>query len=369
MKRTFNIFSLAMTIALIVSTVGMPAISALAAKPEATDTAAPSTTIDSGPSLFTNGDAATFTFSGTDDSTLPENLTFECSLDGADWEACTSPMTYSDLSEGLHSVYIHSLDEAGNSDAPGDLYAWTVDMTAPTITIVSAPVAYTTDTNPAFQFLGTDNVTTTDSLTYQCALDGASYEACASESGWTGLSAGYHYIHVYTMDEAGNESTPISYGWIVAAERVQNGGFNSYTGNSKIPASWVKNAAFAATDGKDGKTKKEGAASVKISGNGSTKTLTQNIKLQGNSSNWLVFSFWTKAASIPVAGTCQAQLFLYNGTMLKETKTINCLPGTYDFQNTTVNFFASSTFTRAVIKFTYSKSSGSVWFDAVSLIK
>jgi hypothetical protein len=369
MKRTFNIFSLAMTLALIVSSVGMPAISALAAGREAPDTTAPSTTIDSVPSLFTNSDSATFTFSGTDDMSLPENLTFECALDGADWEVCTSPMTYIGLSEGFHSVYIRALDEAGNSDEPGGLYAWTVDMTSPTVTIVSAPVAYTTDTNPAFQFLGTDNVTMTADLAYQCALDGAPYQACSSEVGWMGLGAGYHYLYVYAMDEAGNESTPISYGWIVAAERIQNGGFNSYTGDSKIPTSWVKNAAFAATDGKDKKIKEEGTASVKISGNGSTKTLTQTINLRGNSSNWLVFSFWTKAASVPVAGTCRTELFLYNGTMLKETKTINCLPGTYDFLNTTVNFFGSSTFTKAVIKFTYSKSSGSVWFDAVSLIK
>jgi len=49
---------------------------------------------------------------------------------------------------------------------------------------------------------------------------------------------------------------------------------------------------------------------------------------------------------------------------------VNCSTGTYAaFQKKTITFNATSAYTKAVVKFTYAKASGTVWFDAVSLIK
>jgi M6 family metalloprotease-like protein len=154
-------------------------------------------------------------------------------------------------------------------------------------------------------------------------------------------------------------------------ERALNGGFNSYSGASKIPTSWVKSTNFATTDGKDTTFKKEGAASVKITGESSkTKTLTQTLNISGVSGDKFTFSFWERGSSIPAAGLCKAEVLLYQGTTLKLTKTINCRTGTYStFENKTLTFNATSTYTKVVIKFTYSKASGSIWFDLVSLIK
>jgi hypothetical protein len=76
------------------------------------DTAAPHTTIHSGPSGPTNEDNVTFTFSSED------GATFECSLDGAAYAACTSPKTYTNLSDGHHTFDVTATDRAGNVEPP-----------------------------------------------------------------------------------------------------------------------------------------------------------------------------------------------------------------------------------------------------------
>lgn len=156
----------------------------------------------------------------------------------------------------------------------------------------------------------------------------------------------------------------------VQMERSLNGGFNTYVGKSKIPQSWVA-AKFGLTDGKDLKVKKEGLASVKIIGAaGKSKTLTQTLALSGVPGDVFAFSFWAKGAFIPVAGLCRAQVMLFNGAALVFTQTVNCATGTYvAFQQKTVSFTTPSAYTKAVIKFTYAKASGTVWFDAVSLLR
>src|SRR5438552_735227 len=55
----------------------------------------PDTTIASGPTGLTRSTSATFTFSATD-----PGATFACQLDAGGFVACTSPITYSNLSEG-----------------------------------------------------------------------------------------------------------------------------------------------------------------------------------------------------------------------------------------------------------------------------
>ena len=154
-------------------------------------------------------------------------------------------------------------------------------------------------------------------------------------------------------------------------ERIKNGGVNTYSGTSKVPANWVKNVNFSTTDGKDTSTKKEGLASVKIVGApGKTKTLKQTLTLSGVSGDQFTFTFWARGSAIPAAGVCKGQVMLYDGTALKLTKTVACKTGSYaTFQKKTVTFNATSNYTKVVITFTYSKASGTIWFDWISLMK
>ena len=52
------------------------------------------------------------------------------------------------------------------------------------------------------------------------------------------------------------------------------------------------------------------------------------------------------------------------------TKTVNCSSGTYTaFKQGKITFSATSAYNKAVIKLTYAKASGTIWFDLVSLVK
>ncbi|HYO55704.1 adventurous gliding motility protein AgmC [Archangium sp.] len=85
------------------------------------DTTAPETNISSGPSGTTPEPSATFEL----DSNEP-GVSFECSLDGADYTPCTSPVTFNNLAEGEHTLQVRARDAAGNVDATPATHTWTV---------------------------------------------------------------------------------------------------------------------------------------------------------------------------------------------------------------------------------------------------
>jgi hypothetical protein len=64
-------------------------------------------------------------FAGSSEMTEESQLIFECSLDGGDFAACSSPVTYSDLSEESHTFEVRAIDEAGNADPYPTRFTWT----------------------------------------------------------------------------------------------------------------------------------------------------------------------------------------------------------------------------------------------------
>jgi hypothetical protein len=92
----------------------------------ASDTTAPDTTIDSGPSATITVTDATFDFSASE-----TGATFECRLDGAPYSACTSPKSYTNLSNGSHTFDVRATDGAGNVDATPASSTFTVDVPPP----------------------------------------------------------------------------------------------------------------------------------------------------------------------------------------------------------------------------------------------
>lgn len=185
-------------------------------------------------------------------------------------------------------------------------------------------------------------------------------------TGWSGA-----YTGIGTRTAAMTTTKPFMANF--KKEFVKNSGFNVYpTTASKIPSNWTA-ANFAGTDGKNIIVRKEGVASVKITGAaGKVKTLTQTLTLGYLARKPFTFSFWVKGSFIPpTVGACMGQVTFYNGNTLlaSQTKTITCPLGTYAFQKRTATFNVTETFTKVVIKFAYSKASGTVWFDAVSLLR
>ena len=73
------------------------------------DTTPPVTTIGN---VTVSGTTARVTFSSE------AGATFECSLDGGPFQACTSPKEYTGLSAGSHAVRVRAIDQVGNVGAP-----------------------------------------------------------------------------------------------------------------------------------------------------------------------------------------------------------------------------------------------------------
>ncbi|WP_253910537.1 Ig-like domain-containing protein [Pyxidicoccus fallax] len=170
------------------------------------DTTAPDTTIVSGPSGATNSASATFDFSS------PESpVTYQCSLDGAAFVACTDPQTFTGLAQGNHTLSVRAVDAAGNVDPTPATRTWTVDTVAPDTTIVSGPATVTNATSATFDFSSNDAT-----APFECSLDGAAYVACTDPRTFTGLAEGNHTLSVRARDTAGNvDATPATYAWTI----------------------------------------------------------------------------------------------------------------------------------------------------------
>ncbi len=100
------------------------------------DSSAPETQIETKPAALTNSAAADFAFSGSDPSGSGI-ASFECRRDGGAWAPCTSPQQYAGLAEGAHSFEVKATDQAGNTDPSPASFSWTIDLTAPQVTIDS----------------------------------------------------------------------------------------------------------------------------------------------------------------------------------------------------------------------------------------
>ncbi|WP_420810052.1 adventurous gliding motility protein AgmC [Corallococcus macrosporus] len=170
------------------------------------DTTPPDTTIVSGPPATSTSASATFDFSSNESP-----VTYQCSLDGAPFTACTDPQTFPALPDGDHTLAVRAVDAAGNADPSPATYAWTVDATAPDTTIVSGPPAVTNATTATFDFSSNESP-----VTYECSLDGAPFVACTDPQGFTALSQGSHTLSVRAVDAVGNmDPTPATYSWTV----------------------------------------------------------------------------------------------------------------------------------------------------------
>ncbi len=92
------------------------------------DRSAPDTTITGGPSGTVTSTVASFTFSASE-----PGATFACSLDGGGFQPCSSPQTYSGLTDGSHSFQVRATDPAGNGDQTPAAQSWTVRATPPNL--------------------------------------------------------------------------------------------------------------------------------------------------------------------------------------------------------------------------------------------
>ena len=98
-------------------------------------------------------------------------LSFECSLDGAAFVACTSPKTYAGtLAQASHTFSVRARNGIGNLSAPAT-YTWRIDRTPPPApTITAKPADPTNQAGASFTFTDPES-----GVSYLCQRDGAAF--------------------------------------------------------------------------------------------------------------------------------------------------------------------------------------------------
>ncbi len=169
------------------------------------DITPPETSITDGPSGEVSSPDATFTF-GSPDPTA----TFECSMDGAAYGACSSPKEYQALSQGSHAFNVRARDTAGNVDPTPASQNFQIGK-APETTITEGAYSTTAQTATAF-LLESDEFGTT----FECRVDGEAWQGCSAHPGYANLEAGAHHFEARAVGEEGAvDPTPALRDWVV----------------------------------------------------------------------------------------------------------------------------------------------------------
>jgi len=224
------------------------------------DTMSPSTMIDSikdgnNNSINTGGNSSSnsviVTFSGIDtggdqDRGVGINH-FECSVDGAAFSNCSTPMKLDKLTDGSHTIEIRSSDNVGNDDASPASFIWTIDTVPPNTSFSSVidgnrnavtAGGNTLSTSMTFTFSGTD--TGSGLSLFECSLDGAPFATCESPIDLNNLADGSHTFEVRSEDNVANRDlSPASFNWTVdtsapttSIDSVTDSNKNSLSNNS-----------------------------------------------------------------------------------------------------------------------------------------
>jgi hypothetical protein len=98
----------------------------------ASDTTPPEVNITESPTSTTSATSASVSFSATDGSGSGI-AGYTCQLDDGAWAACSSPVSYTGLRDGPHTVRVQATDQVGNMATAS--YTWMVDTTTPTVTV------------------------------------------------------------------------------------------------------------------------------------------------------------------------------------------------------------------------------------------
>lgn len=173
------------------------------------DRTAPTVALNLTPSKISNAVSSEFRFTGADGLSGIDRL--ECRLGAAPFAACVSPLMQNH-SQGAQHFEVRSIDRAGNTSSPA-VYDWTIDSSAPTVTITKMPSSFSNSAVAQFEFVGVDDGQPLN--TFECRLDSAAAVPCTSPTNYTSLSAGNHTFSVIGIDGAGNRSAAASYTWMV----------------------------------------------------------------------------------------------------------------------------------------------------------
>lgn len=172
------------------------------------DRTPPSSSFSAKPPNPTSDSTASF-------SVIPSEsgVTLECSLDGASFSVCPSPLTYAGLSNGAHVLRVYAVDQAGNVQTTPTTWNWVVDTDPPTVGFLETPPNPDSSMTARFKF-----VSNKSAAVFECSLDGVAFADCGSagsEKTYSLTVAGPHNLQVRAKDIAGNVSPVSIWSWTI----------------------------------------------------------------------------------------------------------------------------------------------------------
>jgi outer membrane protein OmpA-like peptidoglycan-associated protein len=159
-------------------------------------TGAPGTTLDDKPAATVSFDRARFGFSSDVSS-----ATFECSVDGGAWAACTSPVELTGVTPGAHQFRVRAVAHGMADPTPAE-WTWTrVVLDLPLPVSVTAPADLSQSVSFAFAGDG--------GFSFECRVDGGNWTPCTSPFA-PQLPDGTHTVGIRQIDGLGNASAELS---------------------------------------------------------------------------------------------------------------------------------------------------------------
>ncbi len=171
----------------------------------------PIVTLNETPPVVTGSDSAKFTLSATDNLAGIKDIVCFQPVTNQEVSCKNGAFELSALADGNYTTRMKAIDKAGNTSDWKE-YKWRVDLTAPSITLVSTPNPFDNRLSAKFEFEGKDG---NDPVTaFKCRIDSGSFQACSSGSNYP-VSAGSRKFEVVAVDGVGNTSVPAAYSWLV----------------------------------------------------------------------------------------------------------------------------------------------------------
>jgi large repetitive protein len=172
------------------------------------DTIAPTVAITKKPNNPSGVSSAVFEFAAS------EAATFQCSLDAGAFAGCTSPRTYTNLTDRVHTFKVKATDTAGNA-SEAETYDWLVETDLPVVTLTEKPTDPTSSAAASFAF------TVNKNSTLECKLDDGAYAKCQFQISqtqgaqtYTHLADGRHIFRVKATSTGGVGPETV-YAWTI----------------------------------------------------------------------------------------------------------------------------------------------------------
>jgi hypothetical protein len=172
--------------------------------PPVVDTVAPEVSFDEAPDDPTQERSATFDFSADEEVSV-----FECRLDDAPFEECSSPHNIAGpLPFGTHVFFVRAIDFSDNRGRAAQ-HRWTVERgEGPQATIVAGPDALTNETIANF------TIQAPGALRLECRIDDEEFESCPTLVS-RDVEEGDHTFVVRAFNADDTAGPPAEYRWTV----------------------------------------------------------------------------------------------------------------------------------------------------------